>query len=109
MKSRALWIVALLALTGCQSVPQFRSYRPNGEERNLGIEVLQHSAMPVRYELRIDGEFVAEMKSTLDYHPRASGTFKGRKVEMRGDFLIARGFVVEVFVDGERAANFTFF
>jgi hypothetical protein len=49
------------------------------------------------------------MKSAFDYHPRAAGEYVGHQVEMHGQFLPGRGFIIDVFFDGERAANFSFF
>ncbi len=100
----------LLVFSGCGSVPQFASYRPPGEEKNLGIEISKKSAglMTQAFELRINGEFVAECKTTFDYHPSASGTYKGRKVEMNVHYRpIEKEFYADVIIDGERAARLT--
>ena len=100
----------LLVFSACGSVPQFASYRPPGEDKNLGIEISKKSTglMTQTFELRINGEFVAECKTTLDYHPRASGTYKGKQVEMHVHYRpIETEFYADVIIDGERAARLT--
>lgn len=107
-----LIIAALVVLVGCQIPPKFVSYRPPGEDKNLGIEVffrtgLIPTGVHPSAELRVNGVFVAKMEWTVisNDHPQASGTYLGKRIEMRGD-VSGQGLSVDVYVNGEHAAHF---
>ena len=79
-----------------------------GSSTSLRIEMLQRDAVPIRYELQIDGAFVVEV-GAVDVIERPVATMhKGRWIEIRG--IASRGgpFTIVVFVDTERAGSFDF-
>jgi hypothetical protein len=100
----------LIFLSGCASpVSKFVAYRPPGKSANLGIEVISYPQVPPRFELKIDGQYVMELrwKSAFDYHSSATGTYNGKPVRMMGRF-VPGNYIIDVFIDNDRCANFTF-
>ena len=101
--------LTLFLLTACASVNQFATYRPPGQNTNLGIEVTSQSHTPPIFELKINGQHVMELRWTMsDYHRAAVGTYNGKPVEMKGRFIPGGHFVIDVFINNDRAANFVF-
>ena len=100
----------LMFFTGCASpVNKFVAYRPPGKSINLGIEVISIPQVPPIFELKIDGQHVMELPwSMFNYHRSATGTYNGKPVKMMGRFVPGGTFYIDVFIDNDRSANFTF-
>ena len=101
----------LIFLSGCTSpVSKFVAYRPPGKSANLGIEVIYYAQVPPIFELKIDGQHVMELRWTMfDYHTSVTGIYNGKPVKMMGTFREQGGiFYIDVFIDNDRCANFTF-
>ena len=44
----------------------------------------------------------------FDRHKTMTGNYGGKSVEMKGQFVPAQGFIIDVFIDNEHAAKFLF-
>jgi hypothetical protein len=130
--SKLFLIVAVFLFVGCQSAqlpPPFASYRPAGESKNLGIEIFYGKGSGFRtwlVEVRINNEPVASFLSSPstrlaslhnNINPKVVGEYNGKKVEMTGQYYhriegsqitnIGSGWIVDVIIDGDRAARLT--
>ena len=108
MKHVLLIFALLLSLSGCQSASHVRSYRVPGSSTSLRIEMLQRDAVPIRYELQIDGAFVVEVGAADVIERPVATMHKGRRIELRGIASRGGAFTIVVFVDAERAGSFDF-
>lgn len=99
--------VCALVLPACSTVSQFQTYRPDGELKNLAIEVLYHPGVPPRFEVVIDGQKVVEVSASLSHYEfSAAGTHNGNRVDIKGRSTTFRGFIIDIYYANTRAANF---
>jgi hypothetical protein len=97
-------ILTCFAFVGCGApISHYVAYREPGRTANLGIELI--AGDPVK--VKINGQTVIEMHWPLfAYHTYAEGTYAGKHVELRGQFRPGQIYIFDIFIDGERAANF---
>ena len=116
IKRFATLAVAGLMLLGCASA-QFANFRPNTSDKNYQIDV-QKSGLPNnQFKLLINKESVIEqsfpMVLTFGKTVEWTATFDSKKVRMvvtfkSGFLLVPNTYTVEVYLDDEKAAQFTF-
>ena len=95
-------------LGGCHTPPLPQLFTPPGDTKPLRIEVIQLGARPIRYELQVDGVFVAGF-GAADVTTRSVAVMhRGKKFEMKGDYLREGGITVVVFADARPAGRFDF-
>lgn len=108
MRTFLLLAAGLALLGGCHTSPNAHYFTPPGDEQALRIEVIQLDARSFRYELQVDGVFVVEFGvSDVTTRPVAV-MHRGKKFELKGDYLLGGGMTVVVFVDARRAGSFDF-
>lgn len=110
MKSALVVLVLLTGIVSCQSTHPLPNYVPPSNAIRLGVQVVPVDAIPQRYELRIDGDAILEMiTQSAGNAPQAAGLYRGKKIEMRGDFVGGgRILEIDVFYDGQRVASYEF-
>ena len=73
---------------------------------NIGIEVTHYRTS---FELRCNKDYVMSLPwGIFDRHKTMTGNYGGKSVEMKGQFVPAQGFIIDVFIDNEHAAKFLF-
>src|SRR5687767_12791928 len=101
MKAWIPLLLCLLIAPGCNSGYEAPGYSSSPVTHRLGVQVVPIDTVPLRYELRVDGDPVLEMiAQNAGNHPRAAGLYRGKTIEMRGD-VIGGAFEVSVFYDGK--------
>ena len=95
-------------LGGCHTQPLAQSFTPPGDTKPIRIEVIPLDARPVRYELQVDGVFVVGFAASDVTARPVTVMHRGKKFELKGDYLPGGGMTVVVFADARRAGSFEF-
>jgi hypothetical protein len=85
-------------------------YRPKGSDESYELAVKYTSYVRNIFTLFINQQQVIEMKWGLSLTLMESeGEFEGKKIKMIGHYqLLTKAFLIEVYFDEEKAAEFSF-